>query len=327
MKPRRGGRRCVALCVAPCLALAACSPAKSPRVPPAPARARLSFDWQPPAAADVTHEHEKNLTRVTTRFTLRACPAGELMSVRAIDHELSSVDEVPASAIDPDELAQVNALARATPTFLVTKDGQVYDVVGMEQAMRATLVQMRAEGRDAAILDRLEKSFASPLMTQQIKEKYSELWYLWVGSWLDVDLSKQRSTQDMTIFLGGKNLVIPTEFEVKTSTPDRTEVSLQGVLEGPAASQALSHMIRAMVSLPDGDQDKIGQLQLRRVHSATLVTDPSSMRPSRVMATMRITVTGSGPTSRRAEGDRYTFRWLPKEKAAALCANSENPGK
>jgi hypothetical protein len=324
VRSRFGGGLIGALCLGPLACwLTACAPALPKKAAdPQNERKRLFFDWQPPAAAEVTHEHEKDLTRVTTRFVLRACPAGEMMSVRAIDHELQSVDKVPASAIDPDEVAQINALARATPTFLVTKDGQVYDVVGMEQAMKATLVQMRNEGKDVAILDRLEKSFASPLMTQQIKEKYSEIWYIWVGSWLDVDLTKKTDTQDMTIFLGGKDLAIPTEFEVKTSTPDRAEISLQSVLEGPEASKALANVIRAIATLPPGSEDKIAELKLRRVYRATLVTEPRSMRPSLAMSTMRLTVHGSGPVSRRAEGDRYTFHWLPKDRATALCAAS-----
>ncbi len=320
MKVRVGGWAAATLGLVLCSACSAQKPTATPANAQKPTA--LSFDWRPPAAAEVIHEHEKNLTRVTTRFVLRACPAGDLMSVRAIDHEIQSVGDVKASSIKPDELAEVNALARATPTFLVSKNGQVYDVVGMEKAIKATLVRMREQGKDPAIVARLEKSFASPLMTQQIKEKYSELWYVWVGSWLDVNLKKKSDSQEMTIFLGGKDLVVPTDFRVKSVTKDRVEVSLESVLEGPEASRALSNVIRAMVSLPKSANERLEQLRLRRVYAATLVTEPETMRPALVQSTMRITVQGQGPTKRRAEGDRYTFSWLPAAKAKALCAQA-----
>ena len=274
-----------------------------------------------PAAAAVIHEHHKHGSKSSTSFTLVACPAGKLTSVRTLGHKLVSGGSVPAHTMAPAAVRAAEFLEQATPTILVRGDGRLYDVADMARVVSAALTDMRRKGKDAAAIERTRQAMESPLWMEDIKSAYVEFWNLLVGAWLDVNLSKQREQKELPLEWGGSRLTARTTFEIKSRNATRVRLELVSVAEGANANRALARLLWA------SGEDASGHQTMERVYRAAVDLQPETMRPNFAQSTKRLTIRDAENTREYFETHRIWLRWLSAGQADAYCSRKTGRAK
>jgi hypothetical protein len=245
------------------------------------------FHWTTPAAAAVVHERDRDGLKATERYVLCArALGGGLMEVREAGH----------------------ADGQQRPVLLVSSDGTVYDVVGVERWLERMLAQ---RGVTDIRADRLN----TPALLAQLKEKYAETWHLWVDTWLNFEPRRGKQVVEAFIPFGEKQLRVPQAFEYLGRSPDQpglVRMRMRSVLEGPEASQALARMALDLVQPEALVREQLGRLALRRSVEFEILTDPATLMPRRVTGKSVIVVTIAGQATKdRVQADDYRFDWQP----------------
>ncbi len=324
------------LVAALCLLLAGCAGRRQPAASTAPktpaATNKLTFRWTLPAAAVVTETRKKKGNEAVLRYLVSACPLGEggMFALRAADHEFIRVNGFDAGTPHMvAALSEATAMARAVPTLVISADGKVFDIVGMPQAVESTLAALEKGGRDPAVVERAGKRLRSPVVMEQLKEKFAESWYVWVGTWLDFDATQGRQEVAGSVMLAGSEISSPIVFEhlgPAKGEPGAVRLHSRSTLEGPEASSALVRLLTEMQSVPAGAEDKLQNLILARQVDLELISDPATMLPRRAHSTARVTVRVPGEAeSKRVDEHDYQFAWQSPGHAKAACSDMPPP--
>jgi hypothetical protein len=279
------------------IATAACGAPK--RVAPTGAKPaaipELRFAWKLPSAARVEHVRDRDGVRQSQRYLLCASAlGGGLIEVRELEH----------------------ADGRTRPTVLVSADGTVYDVVGLERALERMLGE---RGTPALREGRLQ----APAMLAQLKEKYAETWHLWVDTWLNFEPRQGSQVVEAFIPFGDVELTVPQSFEYLGRAPGEPaliKMRMRSVLEGPEASRALARFVRDTVVLEEPARDHVDRVELRRSVDFEIVTDPATLMPRRVQGktVTRVTIGGRFPKE-KSESDDYRFDWELSDDDSSAC--------
>lgn len=287
-----------ALLVLSTLAVLACAPAEPqppPRAAPSRAAPELVFGWKTPAVAAVVHERERDGLRATERWVLCArALGGGLMEVRETGH--------------PD--------GQERPVLLISSDGTVYDVAGLEPWLERMLEERGATHIRAGRLN-------TPVMVAQLKEKYAETWHLWVDTWLNFDPRRGKQVVEASVPFGETELSVPQAFEYlgrSREQPGLVRMRMRSVLEGPEVSRALSRMTLDLVQAEGLARDQVERLELRRTVEFEILTDPATLMPRRVTGKSITAVTIAGHAAReRVQADDYRFDWRAPAELRKRC--------
>lgn len=295
--------------------------AAPPTVEASAAGPELRFAWPTPSRVTVTEHILKKGKRAVTRYeaTLSARQDGgyelKLDKFRFLEMEGRNVTKGPL----PPELKAATALAGAIPTLVISSEGQVVDVVGMEESMERVLMLVPEEN---GLRDQVRSVLAQPAMAQMMKQKAGDSWNVWVGAWVGTDLSageERSATVPMQLPAGTvASRVTMYHRGPAEGRKGAVRLEMETVLEGEPFRKAMVGMLSQMVqgAAPQGKAPDFETMlkSARRVYSVELVTDPATLRPYRArLAQVTELQVGEQEREEREEHE-YSFAW-PAQKA------------
>jgi hypothetical protein len=281
----------------------------------------LSFAWPAPVTAEITLETEKNGRAVRTLLLLdvtRERTSG-LYRMDYRDVKILAIDgrDLSSPGMQAKLPARIKTVARAMPSFLVSPDGTISEFIALE-ALLETIIEHTADDSAGVMEEQLRKVLFSPQMQQVIRAKAADDWNAWVGIWAGKDLAPGRRLEFRT---GSKSTAQQFAgsgyFENLGPVGGRSgavKLRMELTMEGPEFRRALYQMLAAMAEgsgqdMGDFSADRIKQA--RRVQRVEAVTDPKTLRPYSINASVEMTfgVEGKGETQRRVETKRFKFDW------------------
>lgn len=296
--------------------------AGTPAAAPAPASApALRFAWPTPSRVTVTERTLKKGKRAVMRYeaVLSARKEGgyelKLDKLQFLERDGRDLTKGPL----PPEIKQATALASAIPTLVLSAEGQVVDVVGMEEMLERIYKMMPEEERE-----QVRALFSRPGMDQVMKQNAAEFWDAWVGAWVGLELAagEERS--------GAMQVQLPTGavesvVTVRHRGPDAehkgaVRLEMESVLEGEPFRKAMVASIAQVLqsASPQGkEQPDVDAMvkSARRVNSAAVVMDTATMRPmsARKSEVSRLVI--ADKERDEIEEHDYTFVWPAPKKA------------
>jgi hypothetical protein len=302
-------------------ALAEDPKASSPKVEPAAAGPELRFAWPAPSRVTVTERILKKGKRAVVRYdaALSARRGGgyelKLDKFQFLEMEGRDVTKGPL----PPALKAAMALSIAIPTIVISSDGQVEDVVGMEEAMERALTLVPEE---KGMRDQVRAMLAQPGMEQTMKQKVGDFWNAWVGAWVGTDLAageERSATVPMQLPWGAVDSKVTMHHRgPDVSHKGAVRLEMATVLEGEPFRKAmvamLSQMLQAAASQEKAPDFETLLESARRVSSVEVVTDAATLRPysARLVQVTQMQVAGKEREER--EEREYSFAW-PAQKA------------
>jgi hypothetical protein len=289
--------------------------APSPKAAAPAGAPALRFAWPTPSRVTVTERILKKGKRSVVRYdaTLSARQGGgyelKLDKFQFLEMEGRDVTKGPL----PPELKVAMAVAGAIPTLVISSEGQVVDVVGMEEAMERTLALIPDE---KGMRDQVRTMLSQPSMVQMMKQSAGDFWRAWVEAWVGTDLvaGEERSgTVPMELPSGP----VDSQVTMRHRGPDAAHqgsvrLEMETVLEGEPFRKAMVGLMSQMVqaAAPDKAPDFETLLKsARRVSTVEVVTDPATLRPysARMAQVSKLQIAGQEREER--EEREYSFAW------------------
>jgi len=298
-------------------------PAEAPPKAAAPAAVpTLRFAWPTPSRVTVTERVVKKGKSAVMRYeaALSARQGGgyELKIDKFQFLELEG-QEVPKGELPP-QLKAATALASAIPVLLISKEGEVQDVVGFEQATERALALVPEE---QGMREQLRKVLSQPAMAQAMKQKTSEFWNAWVGAWTGLAMAPgYESTGPVPVQLPAGP--VDSLVTIRHRGPDAAHkgavrLELETVLEGEPFRKAMvgfvAQMLQAGGAQGKAPPDFNAMLKsARRVSKVEAVTDAATLRPYSVRMHQVTKLQVENQEREQREEHEYSFDW-PAPKA------------
>lgn len=309
----------VLLCLAP-RARAAAPAAPAAAQAPAP---ELRFAWPVGSRATVTERVLKKGKRAVTRYdaTLHARKGGgyelKLDGFRFLELEGRDVSKGPV----PEELKVATALSSVLPTLVLSAEGQVTDVIGLEAAMDKAL---QAVPEKDGQREQVRAMFAQPAMAQMMKQRAGEFWNAWAGAWVGMDLKageERTGTVPMQLASGPVDSALTVRHRgADAAGAGAVRMELQTVLEGEPFRKAMAAMLTQMVQSAPKTPGKAAPdfdamlKSARKVSTVEVVTDAATLRPYRASSTELSQLSIQGETREERVEHEYTFAWAPTKR-------------
>lgn len=296
--------------------------AETPAAAPASAPA-LRFAWPTPSRVTVTERILKKGKRSVVRYdaVLSARKGGgyelKLDKFQFVELEGQDVSKGPL----PPELKAAQAVAGAIPSLVLSPEGQVVDVVGMEETMERALQLVPEE---QGMREKMRAAFAQPGLAQAMKQKAGDFWQAWVAAWVGMDLAAgQERSATVPMQLPSGSVDSKVTMRHRGPVPEHkgaVRLELETVLEGEPFRKAMANMLSQMMQgvstqggKPPPDFDAMLK-SARRVSTVETVTDPATLRPysARLAQVTQLRVEDQEREER--EEREYSFAW-PAQKA------------
>ena len=286
----------------------------------APSKApELRFAWPVPFRVTVTERILKKGKRSVVRYdaVLSARQGGgyELKTDGFQFLEVDGKDLTKGSL--PPELKATAALAGVTPTLVLSAEGQVVDVVGMEEAIERSIALVPEE---KGMREQVRKMLSQPAMAQAMRQKVADFWGVWVGTWVGIDLAaNEEVTGTMPIQLPSgpvDSAVIVRHRGPDASQKGAVRLEMETVLEGEPFRKAMSGMISQMMQgapKTEGADFDAMLKSARRVSRVEVVTDAATLRPYSARASQVTKIQVESTEREDVEEREYSFAW-PAQK-------------
>jgi hypothetical protein len=294
--------------------------AGTPAAAPASAPA-LRFAWPVPSRVTVTERLLKKGNRSVMRYdAVLSARKGGGYELKIDNYQLLEMDGRDLTkGPPPPGLKEATALAGAIPTLVLSAEGEMVDMVGMEEVLERLYKMMPEEQREQT-----RAMFERPGMKEMLKQSGGEFWTVWVGAWVGLKLA------------AGEEGLVPGQVQlpsgpmesvvtVRHRGPDAehkgaVRLELESVLEGEPFRKAMVATMAQMLqsSAPQGkeppDVDAMVK-SARRVSSAEVVMDAATMRPYSARRYEVSKVVVEDKESERIEEHEYSFAWPAPKKA------------
>jgi hypothetical protein len=304
----------------------ACLVSLSLFVRPALAKDELNFAWPVPSRVTVTETVLKKGQTAKMRYdmVLTAQSKGENRELKFDKFKFIELDGTDLSVPENQEklapvLKHLTAMGSMLPTLVITPDGDVDDVVGMDECAENALKLLPSPDPKIAAMLR------SPEMIAQMKAKSQDFWRVWVQTWLmsQPTVGKDKTLEIEIPLLGGLKMNAP--LTVRNEGPVRenaSEVKLtaQTVLEGEPARKALQDMMMTLVAkVPPKEGVKPFSpdmiKSLKRSTKFVVVTNPQTMQPQSAESESIIDLAIEDQQKTETEKHEYVFDWSANASA------------
>jgi len=280
----------------------------------------LRFAWPAPSRVTVTERILKKGKRSVVRYdAVLSKRQGGGYEVKLDKFQFVEMDgrDLTKGPLPP-ELQAATAVAGAIPTLVLSPEGQVVDVVGMEEAVEKALALVPDE---KGMREQMRTVLSQPSMAQAMKQKAGDFWSVWVGAWVGTDLAageKYSGTVPVQLPAGPVDSAVTMHHRgPDTSHKGAVRLELETVLEGEPFRKAMVGLLAQMMkgSVP---QDKAPDFDAmlksaRRVSNVEAVTDAATLRPYSARAA-QVTYLKVGDQEREEREEReYSFAW-PAQK-------------
>jgi hypothetical protein len=302
------------------------APKEPTRAPPkatAPeAGPTLRFAWPSPSRVSVTERILKKGKRSVVGYDalLSPRPGGgyevKIDKFQFLEMEGRALPQGPL----PPELKAAVAMAGAFPTLVLSAEGEVVDVVGMEEVIQRTLPLIPEE---KGMREQVRKALSQPAMVEMMKQRMGDFWRTWVGAWVGADMAagEERSgTVPMQLPSGPVDSQV-TMHHRGTDAAHKGSVHLEveTVLEGEPFRKAMVGVVSQMIqaSAPKEQAPDLDSMlkSARRVSTVEVVTDPATLRPYRARMAQVTKLLMAGQEREEREEHEYSFTWPAQEPA------------
>ncbi|WP_375767752.1 hypothetical protein NR798_39695 [Archangium gephyra] len=292
--------------------------AGTPAVAPASA---LRFAWPVPSRVTVTERILKKGKRAVMRYdaVLSARKEGgyelKLDKFQFLEREGQDLTKGPL----PPGIKEATAMASAIPTLVLSAEGELVDMVGVEEMLERIYKMMPEERRE-----QMRAVFERPGMKEMFKQSGGEFWNAWVGAWVGLKLA----AGEEGLVTGQSQLPsgpVESVVTVRHRGPDAehqgaVRLELESVLEGePFRKTVVATMTQLFQgATPPGkeppDVDAMVK-SARRVSRAEVVMDSATMRPYSARRYDVSKVVVGDKESETIEEHEYSFAWPAPKKA------------
>lgn len=312
-----------ALCLLPALARFAAAE-------DAPAPAPLKFGWTVPSQVRVTEKTQRRGGETITRYRIGLVRDGEGGDVRLhlSEFEILSLGGRPAT--DPavaQLVAQALPMTKAIPDLLLSSDGRVKDVVGIQKAIDDAFNEMEAmatEEQKKQIAER-RAQLSTAEAREYMKRSAREFWDAWVGNWVGLTVSEAAPLATTHAIYGPDGTAFDAPATVKRSAvKEGTQLFLEAKLDDDQAKRALDSWVKKMSEASRQPPPEGFFTGLEASEKVVAVTDAATLKPVRVSRELTSAIRRkNGQDSEVYERHDYTFDWdVPAEAPKA-----ETPGK
>jgi hypothetical protein len=261
------------------------------------------FDWPRTGSVRVEEEVQKRGKTATLKFALdlKSDPASGLLEVRHRPLEVTADGRtlaVPGGGLDP-------VTAAVLPVFRVAPDGELVEVLEVEERVRAALAMMRSSLPEPQF-EQLRSSPLGQRLGDVLTAKVTEMWGAWVENWTDFEPEPGEGV----------------EFEMELPTAGDRTIPALGAFQhfGPVEGKPGLSRVRFEWKTKEGSDVDAGFAALVGVqvlpgyaslsieYSAEAWIDLATLRPERVETGRRVRVTPkSGEPIEELE--RHTYRF------------------
>lgn len=287
----------------------------------APIAAPLTFAWRAPCRVPVEVRSEQRRTPVRFGFELvvRRDPSGAL-DLRIEDPRVLEI--MGEDVGDPEAqraLAPVMAATTLSPGLRVSARGEYLGLRELDAAIEQVLAY-RATSDAPEAHARLAATLRSPTTRDALAADMRDLWALWVGAWIGLQLAPGEVAEfPGTLELGELILPVTQRYEHRGSIaadPSRVALALTSRFEltrgvDATLAEAFGRLAEDYgLRVPQGDLARIG---LRREASIAVDTDPRTLRPNRARMEVVVAVHDGELTRTGREVQEYRFDWARAE--------------
>ncbi len=152
------------------------------------------FAWPIPTRAWVTETASKDETTAKIKYEV-------ILSEDTRTHDLLlqfrnySILELGGTNLDDPSkqkiISQTLALMSAMPTIVISREGEIVDIRGLDEMVARVLAAVP----DKELQARLEKVLKSPQMMQTARRKIGDLWLSWVSLWSDTEIAPEETVK------------------------------------------------------------------------------------------------------------------------------------
>ncbi|WP_224248123.1 hypothetical protein [Hyalangium gracile] len=280
----------------------------------------LRFAWPSPSRVKVTERILKKGKRSVVSYdaVLSARSGGgyevKIDKFQFLEMEGRDLTQGPL----PPELKAAAAIASALPTLVISADGEVSDVVGMEEVIERTTALVPEE---KGMRDQVRRTLSQPAMMQMMKQRVGDFWSTWVGAWVGADLAAgEKRTGTVPMQLPSGSVDSQVTMHHRGSDPaykGSVHLEVETVLEGEPFRKAMAGLVSQMIQSSAAkdqapDIDKMLK-SARRVSTVEVVTDPATLRPYRARMAQVTKLLMEGQEREEREEREYSFAWPTKE--------------
>ncbi|KFE67306.1 hypothetical protein [Hyalangium minutum] len=297
-------------------ALAADPTAAAPKAEALAAGPELRFAWGAPSRVTVTERILKKGRRSVVRYdaALSARQGGgyelKLDKFQFVELDGRDVTKGPL----PLDIKAAAAVAGAIPTLVLSPEGQVVDVVGMEETVARALAMIPEE---KGMREQMRAALSQPSMAQMMKQKAGDFWNVWVGAWVGTDLAagaERSGTVPMQLPSGP----VDSQVTVRHRGPEAgrkgaVRLEMETVLEGEPFRKGMAGVMAQMMKAA-GPADKTPDFNAmlksaRRVSTLEVVTDAATLRPYSARTSQVTKLQVEGQEREEVEEREYSFAW------------------
>lgn len=281
------------------------------------------FDW-PVGMARVKETITKDGKAMTIAYTLNVTNTDDSKFLRVDYQDFEILSIAGRDSTDPQvqsAIASALPLMATQPSLKVAKSGELVDVVGVEAALermntlRRTFSKSTPTPEDDAAAS---KFMRSPQAQSLVRAKMSEVWYLWVQTWIDVSLPPGESEElSMQIPVGDRTVEVPLVRSNDGADPAHQgyiKLATESIFEGPDAVIALSALVDSLLkatSTQARERPRDSLVSMQRVVSTSVTTDPNTLKPAKSHSEQLVEMkTSDGKTHSMRESHQYEFHWL-----------------
>jgi hypothetical protein len=275
----------------------------------------LRFAWPLDAHATVTERVFKKGRHATMRYGIVTRREGSTILVYYRDFAFVEFEGVDLG--DPAVREQLAALERqvagAIPPYRIAADGTWLGCGELE-----TLLDGLAGVLPAADIATFRALLSNPKIRAVVDAKLRDVWQAWVEGWLGLALRPgDRREGSSRIEIAGTSVVLPYTVERLAGDPATLHLRSTSELTGDAAKAMLG---AALDEFTAAMRDRLGntgldtaaatrELAVRRLHVREATLDPATLRPTRALSRVTITVGDDKATTESIESHEWTFVW------------------
>jgi hypothetical protein len=279
--------------------------------------APLKFAWPVPSKATVTEKVLKQGHKATTRYVVTLEPDGKSADFKMHISDFEFVELDGHAATEPalaPQIAQATAQSKMIPDLVISADGRVKDVVGLEAAVEAQLAVLEKSENPQlrASVPSLRAMLARPETIATQKRESSRIWQWWVGEWVGrvIPAGPDVQTKFAIRCPDAVDREAPTSLRRKTSAdgPEMAQFSRESTLEGDDAKPVVEAYVNKMKAMTGRVPPEITGMRL--CERTVVSTDPATLRPKRAFSEAIGTLyVKDQPERTDVERHEYTFEW------------------
>ena len=285
----------------------------------------LSYNWKPGTEARVIFSSDQIKSRNGKRTNMKMSGESTMKTVKhkkglLIDFTYSKID------INADEKQMegrmkklMEKISAISPSYIINKDGEILDVIGLEEMRQTALKEMDKWFADAdpKVKAQISNMLQSMLSNAQLMAQVQQDWNRDVGQWLgaefeagyvyslDYETPIPMIGNAMIPFKGEYSYIGKTACNNKDKREKCVKLNYRSNIDSEGARIFITKMFEKM-GAPKGEAEKI---TMTIDYELELITDPTTLYPYNIkeVKTVRVPALEGQPSSEQVDIKNYNY--------------------